>query len=370
MLAQMLSVLAAIIFSAVAALNYPLMWIVFVLLLAVFVLSFRLIRENERVVPLFLKRIQQEVGVSLTEEEKIRAQGKKLLTGLFGTGLAFFLFPFYELRRYPMTVQQITVDVGAIVTKPGDHSVSRHDQRSLGPTELTVQAVVNFQWDVTNLEPAVKNAPPPLGEDGKPHADFVALVRPEIDHAVKSAVAVHTWYDVYYDRHRIEQDVEEILRTSDTALARSGVTESARINVVLPIVNLPETLRTAINAEQEAMFRAEATRRSAEAERDKRGLEGQGTAEARRALFGVIRGKTRDEGDQNLLAEALETLRQMAQGTASTIFVPEAVTANLGQAFGEGRARDLVQAILTGLTPEQKERLLKEGLDELRRRRQ
>lgn len=390
MLTQCLIVSGLTLLATLSALLHPqewYFWLISFVGIGELTLSFRLVRENERVVPVFLGRIESEVGVTLTAEE-ITDTRRRPRSGLLGTGIAFFLFPFYELRRFPMVIQQFKVPVGKVVTRPGTPQAPNHPQRPLGSAELDLEVVVNYQWDVSNLAPAVANAPPPTGPDGKPHPDLLAILTPEVDDATKTAAANRTWYDIYFDRGGMESDIEQYLLGTTppqagrpvrvSALVRAGLRDSARISISLPKVDLPETLKTAINEEQTALFRGEATRRAAEAEADatkrraeaerfKREQEGIGLAEARKKLYDAIRGASLPEGEQNRLAEALVTLREMAQGQASTIFVPEVVTTTLGQAFGEMRPQRILENLFAGLTPQQKERLLTEALQELRR---
>lgn len=380
MMIQFLLVGGLTLLSALATLTYPwvwYLWLITFLGIAEFALSFRFIRENERVVPVLLGRIRKELGATLTPEERAITENPAATpaqraplpdSGLLGTGVVFLLFPLYQLKRYPITVQQLPREVGRVTTTPGTQDLGNGVRRQLGAAELTLGVVMNFQWNVSNLRPAVANAPPPLDERGEVHPQFRKLVEPEIDDATRRAAAPKTWYEIYYDRGGMEQRIEEILSAPDSTLARAGIRDSASIKISLPQVDLPDALRDTINEEQAALFKAEATKRAAEAERYKREQEGTGLAEARKKLFEAIRGASRVEGDQNRLAEALVTLREMAQGQASTIFVPEAVTLTLGQAFGESRPQQVLQMLFAGLTGEQKENLLKEALREIGKR--
>lgn len=426
MLPQCLIVSGLTLLATLSALLHPQewhFWLMSFVGIGELALSFHLVRENERVVPVFLGRIESEVGVTLTEQEKAGARPRPRY-GLFGTGIAFFLFPFYRLRRYPMTVLQVVHDVGKVVTRPGEHSfggtagpTASPETRRLGPAELSLEVTLNFQFDMGNLAQAVANAPPPLSSESKMSApepiklyapepippaaptpesptapaptttavtpprprssglnpEFQDLLRAELDEAIRSAAARRTWFQIYYERQEFEEAVESRLLEqgkldhADSIFVKSGIRDRQKLRISLTQVNLPKALRESVNAEQEALFRAEATRRTAEAERYKREQEGQGLAEARKKLYDAIRGASRAEGDQNRLAEALVTLREMAQGQASTIFVPEVVTATLGQAFGEMRPQRILEYLFTGLTPQQKEQLLNEALQELRR---
>lgn len=360
------------------ALGSPLLLTLSVLGIAELALSFFLIRENERVVPILLGIIGPEYGPTLSDAEK--QQGKLLRRGLFGTGLGFLPFPLYAVRRYPMFNIQLVKDVGEVTTRPGGKKVPKDstqppagdnllEDRRFGPAELKLKVVANIQFDVSNLEPAVKNLPPFQVVNGKLEGPLADLFGQELDDAVKRACADKTWYDIYFDRGGIEREIENILfgleeyaaAEKDSSFVKAGIQTRALLRIAIAEVRLPPTLATSINAEQEQLFKADAKRREAEGLRDARAMEGEGEAKFRDLIYRVTRGANKEQFDQNQRTEALRALFAIGTSSSSKIFaIPDILT----DVFGRDKAMKLVE-ILGILTPGESTQLLRQYLGEL-----
>ncbi|MDO8511673.1 MAG: SPFH domain-containing protein [bacterium] len=344
---------------AMAGETYPLAYLGMIAGVAELALSWVSIHENERIVPIFLGQICKEVGVSLTKAEK-KGKRRPPQTGLFGTGIAFFPFPFYQLRRFPMGVQQIRVPVGNIVTLEGKDGKGRR----VGPSTLNIDVVVNFQWNVNELEEAVKNAPSPLGPDGKINPELTELIIPEVDDAVRRYAARHTWKHLYYDRETAEDEIEAILIDPKVkggkTIQRMGVTTKALMNISIPKIELPKVLSDAIDAEQVALFNAEATRRTAAGEADRLRVVGKGTADAHTMLYDAVRGKGGTETEQNQLVESLITLKEAVQGGKATI-IPAGILDLFSRVTGSkpSGTNDVIMKLVQGMSVANREKVLK-----------
>lgn len=325
--------------SFTAGFVFPLFWVVTFLGLAEIAFSFYKIREDQRWVPVILGIILKSRGVTLSEQEKADPSLRPY-PGLFGTGIAFFPFPFFNFHIYPTKIQQFMFDVGWIATKRGRGS----DNTDYGPAELRIGVALSFQWDLSNLGNAVANAPSPLGPDGNINPAIVEFLKPLMDDATKSVIASHPWADTYYDKNSISTEIERRLMNPDpsgqTAFQKAGITNPANMQVSLTSVDLPDALKAAINSEQTAIFQARATEVTAQAERYRRSQEGQGYAEAHQALFDRILSGSADEQDRKQAVEALRTLSEAAQAGKATFLLPTAILDQIGALTG-GKASNL-----------------------------
>jgi len=371
--------------TALAGFINPWSWALTFMGLGEIGLSMMFVRENERLKPVLLGKLMKEIGVTLTEDEKRGwrddCHGNRIPVsppdkGLFGTGIVFLLFPFFRVHRFPMTMQQIPIEVGRVVTMPGKSRIGKgrtKELRNVGSAELNLEVNVNFQWDVSHLSPAVVNAPSPIGPDGRVSAALVELIRPEVDDAMRRVASRHTWVDVYNDRNKIEKEIEETLldprKAGGLALRRSGITDSACISISLPKVELPDALRTVINNEEVAIIEARAAMHRADGEKYRLERVGEGEATARRILFATIRGGGGDETAQNQLAEKLLTLREAAKGGKAILFPTDLfnLTATATGSRSGRNFMDLLESMTQGLAPDARQRILDEGINFLRR---
>jgi len=360
MLLSLLFVLGITFMAGITGFTYPVAWLVMFAGIAEIMFSFVYIKENERLVPIFVGKILKEVGVSLSDAERANPAIQPD-TGLFGTGLGFFPFPFYQLRRFPMTVQQIKVPVGNVITLEGNDDRTK---RPVGPATLSVEVVVNFQWNVSNLGSAVRNAPSPLGPDGNINPKLTELIIPEVDDAVRRYSARHTWKQLYYDRGSAEKEIEDILLdpkvTGGKALQRAGITDAALMTISLPKVELPPALMAAIDAEQVALFNAAATRHTADAEADRLRAVGRGSADSHTMLFDAVRGRGGSETEQNQLVESLITLREAVQGGKATI-IPAGILDLFTRVTGSRASgtNDVILKLVEGMPQANREKVLK-----------
>ncbi len=180
--------------------------------------------------------------------------------------------------------------------------------------------------------------------------------------AVRTTGGNVPWINLVLRRaHFAEQVLAEVKRRGGAVT--SILTESGVENVQIAIKHLeiPKDLLDSISAKEKATLELEGTVIAADAERQKRTIEGQGTAAAKKQLLDVLR-----ENPTNLQAQALLSLIEMAQGPATTIFPLSTdltnVLSRVLRGGGSGPPLPDLDQIVGLLTPDQKRALLEKLL--------
>lgn len=258
------------------------------------ILGFRLVRENEIAVKVFLGKPQR----------------------IKRSGLRFVLWPLEWLTKFSLGIQELEYpDLIEVVTKKGSYN-----GENFGPAVLELQATLYFRWlqDDDLLETVRVIGDP----NDKPA--LRDLFQETFFDAVRSAGGSRVWKDLTENQKDYADKVAEVLKNEPQDPVR--LARLTDLRVVITKLKIPDDLKVSLTAE-------EAKARQGRGEKERLRLEGEGQAEARKAIFKV----NKEMGMEN---EALLTLREMAKGTSNTIFfgMPEPLAA-------------LMNRILAPLTP-------------------
>ncbi|PIP26199.1 MAG: hypothetical protein COS71_00175 [Candidatus Moranbacteria bacterium CG06_land_8_20_14_3_00_40_12] len=291
--------------------------------ITLFVLGFRIIRENEN-------------GV-------IVRLGKP--TRVVHSGLRWTFFPIDRVARFTTQLINLEFRVAGIITEQGEfppNSGIKYGQANVG-----VEPTLYFRWPEDNsLLQTVKIVANP--ED---ISSLNNLFEETILNAFRSAGGCVTWREIVRDRKDFSAKVLNNLTNDLSDPINQACIPHNTINLVIKHVNLPEKLETAITDPEIARLEKEATITRAEGERKKRILEGEGFADARKLLYKAI-GKE----PESIQKEVLLTLREMAQGTSNTILfqIPSQITDTLGDVFGKGDIAGNFTKFFSGLSDKKK----------------
>lgn len=382
--------------------------VMFNILLAELILSVRIARENERLVPIFFGVILHPRGINREPHEEIPdvppvpdrpGTGEyRVYPGLFGTGIILLPWPFFRVLRYPTSVQSLESTVGArrqadsteffegddVLTAPGHETVpdpsdpQRTVQRAVARARVGARVELFYQWNTRALHHAAKNVPPP----GSTELNHV--LQRTVDADFRRAVATTTLPELYGARKEFEEKVRDLFREPESVfrkaglISKEGAPERHLIDLALHEVIIVDEHRKAVGQEQAAIIQADVTRHTARAERFRQeeladasaykiGREGEEEARVRKLLFDAIRG-AKEDTEVNVTLEALNRLSELGQGTSNTVLyqLPAGMTGRLSQAFGGAEQLEgFLNVFLLGLTPEQRQNLLREILAKL-----
>ncbi len=270
------------------------------------VLGIGLARENERVVKILLGRPYAVVE----------------------SGLFWIPFGFAWVRRYTTKVVELTfaqrgedgkisrnaqgrvVSAGGFITAPGKVQIAR-DTRKVGPVNIGVTLSLRFNWpqDEQKLIQCVKLLPSPQRID-----QLTDIFQEIIMDETRSVGCKMTYIDIMSDRSGFAMKIAASVTQGQASqlLIDTGLQSSAR--VVIDHIDIPQDALDAIDDEEAKRLQAEGVRRQAEGKKDQLRLESEGLAEGYKAI--------KEAGPEAIQLESLRTLREMAQGTANTIFFP------------------------------------------------
>ena len=285
------------------------------------------------------------------EEKAIKTRFKRPLPDkIFTSGLHWLWRPIEWFYKFPTEEQEIDIpsqevitakrimEVDTIVTdkKTGTSSIKKV-LKEYSEAIITIDGTFLYFWPDTakGLVDAYKKAPNPNNEQRL----FKFFTNP-IAAILRRVSGRYSWLEVregtpeYLDKLH-----KEITKEKMSPIIKAGIDEFRVYNTK---VKLPEDLEKSITGPQVAALDKQSAITTAEAERIKLEEEGKGKAAARKAIFQAV-----EESEQGATLEALLTLREMAQGQASTIFyeLPVEITGQIGKALkGKETADELLQA--------------------------
>lgn len=277
-----------------------------------------------------------------------------------------WIVPFLgSLDKRPTTIQELEFPHEAgIITRSGKARDADGKEitngRGYGSTTIGAKVSLLFQYPKGDaLIKSVINLP--AGRD-----ELINLFEEPVLDQVRTVGGDEVWINLVQRRaHFAKQVLASIKKDEDGVLSKllfeSGLDNSVQIAIKHLVI--PEELKKAVNAQETAEQERAGTVISADAERQKLELEGQGRAQAKKKLLDVIR-----EHPENKQAQALLTLIEMAQGPATTIFpLSTDLTNVLGQTLGRGKSGDTnLDAALALLTASQRQEILKRVQDMLK----
>lgn len=261
---------------------------VFLLVAVWLVLGISIIKENERA-----------VAVLLGAPYKALESGPRWIPLFIG-----------KIVRYPSGKVPLEMPTFAgIVTKAG-----RYEGEDFGPANVKAQVVVYFNYPIGDeLLKAVKQLPPP--ED---KAAMIDLFEEPLLEVVRNEGGKQTWFQLSRERSRFSNLITEAINDGSTPSGINRlVNETGLVDVEVSVKHLdvPESILLKLDDQEEARLERAGIKIRAEAERDRLKVVGEGIANAKKQLIDVL-----TEKPENVQAQALLTLIEMAQGPATTIF--------------------------------------------------
>jgi regulator of protease activity HflC (stomatin/prohibitin superfamily) len=245
---------------------------------------------------------------------------ERLLPKIFTGTWLFVFWPFEKLWLFPRGQQYIDLPRQMIRTASATIGEVKYSRVTI---ETDVVMYFNLPIDSPDdLIEYIKEAPAPIlpGENDESRAKkldaLLAYFGPSVIAAVRRSLGGLSWVEC--DRGITESDktlsecvLEDLARNANNPVDR---TRLRNVRFEFKNFTLPEELNKAIRAPQVAEYEANATKIRAGGEKERRKLEGEGDALARKAIYAVIH-----EIDEGIVMETLHTLREMAQGTSNTI---------------------------------------------------
>lgn len=318
---------------------------------------------------IFLLSIWLITGFTVVRENE---RAVKILLGwpyaIAESGLTWVPYFSHNIRRYETGVVELDgFKRAGIITKKG--RVAGED-RVYGPANIGADISFRFRWPQADADliQCVKMLPDP-----KDKPALTDIFEEQVLDDVRNVGGRKVWVELARDRKVFAQDVSNSLREKATD-ATGNPTEGNLIvdsRIVEPTVaiahlDIPENLIAALTVEEEASLRKTGVIISAEAEGEKRRIEGAGTANARRLLLDAIGNDPMD-----IRKQALLSLEAMAQGTATTIFpIPTDIMQALSGVLSDENVRGASPAALMKmfrlLPKHQKEKILAWVQEELK----
>lgn len=287
--------------------------------------------------------------------------------GFFRTGLHWVLWPVQKILKFPTSQQQMDFRAENVITAPGKFKISgTKDEEELGAATISVDATAYFLWpDGDGLLIAIREAGATSTEGLR------AFVQNAMLDVIRKIAGAKTWRELVIDREQFERDIEGVISRLDNPMARANiilgkeveverkgqkvkkweVVDRTRFSLAVVDVKLPETLDKAILEPEVRRLEGEGVRRKAIGEAEAIRLKGakeaevirlKGTAEgdARRAMLTVVKEFGAD-------FEALDVLRDMAQGPATTIFynIPDRLYDAMSRTLGGVRPEDVFKML-------------------------
>lgn len=284
-----------------------------------YILGYRIVREDENAVIVFLGRPRR----------------------MAPSGLTHTFWPLEYVRRFTTNLLQLDFQRAGIVTKEGKFEGKEYKEADIG-----VDFSLYFRWPKT-----FEKLRETLRIVGNPQdiASLTNLFEETVKDAGRATGGKKTYREINSDRKAFAQEVVATL--VDEKEDPINQAQLDYIRLVIRHIEWPKELRDAITKPEIARLEKEAYITKKEGEQ--RGIEliGEGDAYAKERLFKAI-GKE----PENLQKEILLTLREMAKGTSNTILfsIPSRVTDVLEEIFGgKGKNMDIEK-----LSESQKTKLL------------
>ena len=267
------------------------------------------------------------------------------------SGLTYILWPLEYMRLFTTSLVELNFEEAHVITKKG-----KFDGENYNAARLTIKTTMYFRWpDDNKLLQTIK-----IISDPQDVVAVKSLFEEATLDAFRSVGGSKTWREIVQDRKGYAQEVLDIIKTGSEPMKQACIPDTT-VKLVVNKLELPEALTEAITAPEVAKLKADAMKAEAEGTREKRKLEGEGDAQARKFLFEAIK----EQGDQGLQYETLLTLREMAKGTSNTILfpIPSELTDLFGNAFGgagKDHAEKILRRIISGLKPEDFDEIIKD----------
>lgn len=307
----------------------------------------------------FVLLSEREKGarVTLGNPDKFVTNGN----GFFGTGLHWTLWPLQKIIKVPTAQQQMDFEVSNVITAPGTFPIKGTEEKEeLGAATIKIDAATYFLWpDGNDLLAAIREAGAISTEELKKFTQNTVL------DAIRKIAGTKTWREVVIDREQLEHDVEAVVSRPDNPLARARIisgeerdgkwqiTDTERFSLAILNVQLPPELDKAILQPEVMRLEGEGIKRKARGEAEAIRMKGLGEADARKAMLQVVKEYGAD-------LEALDVLRDMAQGPATTIFynLPERLYDAMTRTLGGVRPEEMFKMLAPDAQKEVQQLLL------------
>lgn len=278
------------------------------------------------------------------DERAVKIQLGKII-GVYESGLHLKIWPIEWFLKISTKQQMKDFEIKDVVTAPGitEGRLSKEEKDLLGKKGEghlhgaarlpLIEGTIFWFWpsqkndtDGEKLIGLIKEVP--IGVIGE------FFERAIID-ATRTVFGRHTWRECIEEREKITAKIETILQEPDSPFSKAGISEEM-MNIVFTEIQLPEQLKNALEAPEAARLAAVAKENEGKGIKEYRKQEGLGQAEAIRAIADAMAEK----GEDGLAIQALDALKEMAQGPGNTFFeVPDFLKEILNNAL-ESRKRE------------------------------
>lgn len=256
--------------------------------------------------------------------------------------------PGCELWRYTTNEVELELQSAGIFTLPGK---AKGDKKKHGPITMGVETSFYFEWpEGDDLIKSAKILPSPEN-----HEALLDIFDEAVRDKVRNVGGKEVWTDITRDREKFSRDILVGLLAPNSAIGilinKSGIRNH---RLAIKHLDIPADVLTALTAEERALLEREGDIIKADTEKKTTVIKGQGIAEAKRILLAEI-----GRSPENLHAQALLTLIEMAQGEATSIFpIPTDLLNVLGGVLGRSSNNTDVESLWNAFTPAQKARLI------------
>lgn len=252
-----------------------------------------------------------------------------------------------ELWRYTTNEVELELKSAGIFTLPGK---ARGDNKKHGPISMGVETSFYFEWpEGDELIKSARILPNPENHDA-----LLDLFDEAVRDKVRNIGGKEVWTDITRDREKFSNDILVGLLSPNSAVGilinKSGIKNH---RLAIKHLEIPPDVLVALTAEERALLEREGELIHADTDKLTTIKRGQGLAEAKRILLTEI-GRT----PENLHAQALLSLIEMAQGPATTVFLPTSLLDILGDVLGKKSGDINVESMWNALAPAQKAKLL------------
>lgn len=306
------------------------------ILVAWFILGFLIIREN-----------QNAVVVRLGKPFKV-----------IGSGWTWVLFLIDKVARFTTSLIELEFREAMIITARGEHNGVKY-----GAANIKVRISMYFRWpeDGALMTKTIRTIPNP--EDIYGVGGVKDIFEETVLDAFRSEGGCVTWKEITQDRKSFAEKVLQTLMDEDSDPINQAGLPKGTIRLVITSLTLPPDLEASIIKPEVARLNKEATISTAEGEKKRLQLEGEGKAYARKKLYEAIGKETED-----IQKEILLTLREMSQGTSNTILfgLPSRLTDSLEQILGKAGVNfNDIRKLFPGLTDEEIIKAIQSGINKL-----
>lgn len=292
-------------------------------------LGFRIIRENENAVVMFL------------------GEPRRVAT----SGLIHTWWPFEYIKRFTTNLIELNfANAGLITIKDADY----------GEINIGLETNLYFRWPENNdLIKTVRVVKDPE------NIEFLKnLFEETVLDTFRTVGSSKTYREIMKDRKAFAEEVRTALLDEVADPVNQAGIPGETLRLTIKHVHLPPGFEETLSQPEiqrvkmvAAGFEAQATEITMEGAgkglKKKHALEGEGIASARESLYKAI-----GTNKENLLKEALLTMREMAQGTSNTILfpIPSGLSDMLSETLGKGglAAGNIdLKKIIAGLSEDQ-----------------